>query len=79
LHLVHQLDVLLPQGAVLVSSLKNESQWLVGQDLENCCWTTTAALSSDSLARQAVVRFVVAAACLLVGKNRRPTAIHEIM
>jgi hypothetical protein len=31
LHLVHQLDVLLPQGAVLVSSLKNESQWLVGQ------------------------------------------------
>jgi hypothetical protein len=29
LHVVHQLDVLLPQGAVLVSSLKNESH--VGQ------------------------------------------------
>ena len=45
-----------------------------GSDLENCCWTTTAALSSDSLARQAVVRFLVAAACLLVRKNRRSTS-----
>jgi hypothetical protein len=42
-------------------------------DLENCCWTITAALSSDSIARQAVVPFLVAAACLLTNKNRRST------